>query len=161
MTWTYECDAAGDLFSETDFDSRTLTYWGGVGAAGRLAARVGTLGKTIRLARDQFGQVVRRDVDGRVTTYVYDRAGCLVEAVGPDSGSDTSTADWGKSRPDWCVDIPAPTPSASRGVGWRADLALNQATLPLAPRQPLLRCPCPDRLLRALTPNHRQASNRT
>ncbi|CAM5559496.1 hypothetical protein SALBM311S_03584 [Streptomyces alboniger] len=83
LTWTYEYDAAGDIVSETDFDGRTLTYR--VDAAGRLAARVDALGGTISFERDQLGQVVRKDVDGRVTSYVYDRAGHLLEAAGPDS----------------------------------------------------------------------------
>ncbi|MFI5883466.1 putative T7SS-secreted protein [Streptomyces sp. NPDC051554] len=83
LTWTYEYDAAGDVVSETDFDGRTLAYR--VDAAGRLAARVDALGGTIAFERDQLGQVVRKDVDGHVTNYVYDRAGRLVEAAGPDS----------------------------------------------------------------------------
>ncbi|MFD7322592.1 putative T7SS-secreted protein [Streptomyces sp. NPDC059875] len=83
LSWTYEYDAAGNVVSETDFDSRTLTYR--VDAAGRLAARVDALGGTISFERDQLGRVVRKDVDGRVTTYAYDRAGRLLEAAGPDS----------------------------------------------------------------------------
>ncbi|SES47265.1 RHS repeat-associated core domain-containing protein [Streptomyces sp. yr375] len=81
LTWTYEYDAAGNVLSETDFDGRTLSYR--VDAAGRLAARVDALGGTISFERDQLGQVVRKDVDGRVTTYGYDRAGHLLEAAGP------------------------------------------------------------------------------
>ncbi|MFJ9715759.1 putative T7SS-secreted protein [Streptomyces sp. NPDC101213] len=82
LTWTYTYDAAGDVISETDFDGRTLTYR--TDAAGRLAARVDALGGTVSFERDQLGQVVRKDVDGRVTHYAYDRAGRLVEATGPD-----------------------------------------------------------------------------
>ncbi|MGX1272906.1 YD repeat-containing protein [Streptomyces phaeoluteigriseus] len=82
LTWTYTYDAAGDIVSETDFDGRTLTYR--MDAAGRLAARVDALGGTISFERDRLGQVVRKDVDGRVTSYVHDRAGRLVEAAGPD-----------------------------------------------------------------------------
>ncbi|MCK8435502.1 RHS repeat protein [Streptomyces sp. D2-8] len=83
LTWTYDYDAAGDIVSETDFDGRTLTYR--VDAAGRLAARTDALGRTISFERDQLGQVVRKDVDGQVTAYAYDRAGRLLEAAGPDS----------------------------------------------------------------------------
>ncbi|MGW2382649.1 putative T7SS-secreted protein [Streptomyces sp. NPDC001658] len=83
LTWSYEYDAAGDIVSETDFDGRTLTYR--VDATGRLAARVDALGGTIAFERDQLGRVVRKDVDGSVTTYAYDRAGRLTEAIGPDS----------------------------------------------------------------------------
>jgi RHS repeat-associated protein len=83
LTWTYDYDAAGDIVSETDFDGRTLTYR--VDAAGRLAARTDALGGTISFERDQLGQVVRKDVDGQVTTYIHDRAGRLLEAAGPDS----------------------------------------------------------------------------
>lgn len=82
LTWTYEYDAAGDIVSETDFDGHTLTYR--TDAAGRLAARVDALGGTVSFERDELGQVVRKDVDGRVTHYAYDRAGRLVEARGPD-----------------------------------------------------------------------------
>lgn len=81
--WTYEYDAADNIVSETDFDGRTLTYR--LDAADRLAARVDGLGGTIAFERDQLGQAVRKDVDGRVTDYVYDRAGRLLEAIGPDS----------------------------------------------------------------------------
>ncbi|MFG3384529.1 putative T7SS-secreted protein [Streptomyces sp. NPDC047999] len=83
LAWTYEYDAAGDIVSETDFDGRTLAYR--VDAAGRLAARTDALGGTISFERDQLGQVVRKDVDGRVTTYTHDRAGRLLGAAGPDS----------------------------------------------------------------------------
>ncbi|MGW7262769.1 putative T7SS-secreted protein [Streptomyces sp. NPDC054842] len=82
LTWSYEYDAAGDVVSETDFDGRTLTYR--LDAAGRLAARVDALGGTVSFARDRLGQVVRKDVDGRVTDYVHDKAGRLLEATGPD-----------------------------------------------------------------------------
>jgi YD repeat-containing protein len=83
LTWTYEYDAAGNIVSETDFDGRTLTYR--VDPAGRLAARTNMLGGTISFERDQLGQVIRKDVDGQVTAYAYDRAGRLLEAAGPDS----------------------------------------------------------------------------
>ncbi|SCK61350.1 YD repeat-containing protein [Streptomyces sp. AmelKG-E11A] len=83
LTWTYEYDPAGDVVSETDFDGRTLTYR--MDTAGRLAARTDALGGTVAFQRDRLGQVVRKDVDGRVTAYVYDKAGRLLEAAGPDS----------------------------------------------------------------------------
>ncbi|MEU7556274.1 putative T7SS-secreted protein [Streptomyces sp. NPDC044571] len=83
LVWTYEYDAADNLVSETDFDGRTLTYR--VDAAGQLAARVDALGGTIAFERDELGQVVVKDVDGHITTYGYDGAGRLLEAVGPDS----------------------------------------------------------------------------
>ncbi|QFZ73772.1 type IV secretion protein Rhs [Streptomyces fagopyri] len=81
-SWTYEYDAVGNIVSETDFDGRTLTYR--VDAAGRLTARTDVLGGTISFERDPLGQVLGKTVDGRVTTYVYDRAGRLLEAAGPD-----------------------------------------------------------------------------
>ncbi|MGW9368609.1 putative T7SS-secreted protein [Streptomyces xanthophaeus] len=81
-TWTYEYDAADDIVSETDFDGRTLTYC--LDAVGRLATRVDTLGGTISFERDRLGQAVRKEADGRATTYTYDRAGRLLEAAGPD-----------------------------------------------------------------------------
>ncbi|MFC7873418.1 putative T7SS-secreted protein [[Kitasatospora] papulosa] len=82
LTWTYAYDAAGDVASETDFDGRRLSYE--VDAAGRLVARTDALGGRISFDRDRLGQVVRKGVDGRVTTYGYDRAGRLLEAAGPD-----------------------------------------------------------------------------
>ncbi|TXL85642.1 putative T7SS-secreted protein [Streptomyces sp. IB2014 016-6] len=82
LTWSYVYDAVGNIVSETDFDGRTLTYR--VDAAGQLAGRVDALGGAISFVRDQLGQVVRKDVDGRVTAYAYDGAGRLLEAVGPD-----------------------------------------------------------------------------
>ncbi|MFB9737609.1 putative T7SS-secreted protein [Streptomyces thermocoprophilus] len=83
LTWSYTYDAVGNIVSETDFDGRTLTYR--VDAAGRLAERTDALGGTIAFERDRLGRVLRKIVDGRVTSYTYDRSGRLVEAVGPDS----------------------------------------------------------------------------
>ncbi|MCS0604628.1 DUF6531 domain-containing protein [Streptomyces sp. LP11] len=83
LSWTYVYDAVGNIVSETDFDGRTLTYR--VDAAGRLAARTDALGGTVTFERDPLGQVLGKTVGGRVTTYVYDRVGRLLEAVGPDS----------------------------------------------------------------------------
>ncbi|MEU7425549.1 putative T7SS-secreted protein [Streptomyces sp. NPDC040750] len=83
LSWTYEYDAVGDIVSETDFDGRTLTYR--VDAAGRLTSRTDALGGTISFERDPLGRVIAKTVDDRVTTYAYDRAGRLLEAVGPDS----------------------------------------------------------------------------
>ncbi|WP_330238533.1 putative T7SS-secreted protein [Streptomyces sp. NBC_00525] len=83
LTWDYAYDAAGRLVAETDFDGRTLTYE--TDAANRITARTDALGGTITFERDPLGRVIRKDVGGRVTTYAYDRAGRLLEAVGPDS----------------------------------------------------------------------------
>ncbi|MFE6282252.1 putative T7SS-secreted protein [Streptomyces sp. NPDC057877] len=83
LTWTYEYDAVGNIVSETDFDGRTVAYR--MDAAGQLAERVDALGGTISFERDQLGQVVRKNVDGQVTTYAYDQAGHLLEALGPES----------------------------------------------------------------------------
>jgi RHS repeat-associated protein len=83
LTWSYAYDAVGNIVSETDFDGRTLTYR--VDAADRLAERVDALGGVISFERDVLGQVIRKSVDGRVTAYAYDRAGRLLEAVGPES----------------------------------------------------------------------------
>ncbi|MEU6406376.1 putative T7SS-secreted protein [Streptomyces sp. NPDC046985] len=82
LSWTYKYDAVGEIVSETDFDGRTLTYR--VDAAGRLTARTDALGGTVSFERDALGRVLAKTVDGRVTTYAYDRAGRLLEAVGPD-----------------------------------------------------------------------------
>ncbi|AZM59559.1 MULTISPECIES: putative T7SS-secreted protein [unclassified Streptomyces] len=80
--WTYEYDAAGRMVSEIDFDGRALTYR--LDSTGRLVSRTDSLGRTISFERDQLGQVVRKEADGQVTTYGYDRAGRLRQASGPD-----------------------------------------------------------------------------
>ncbi|MBO1336643.1 putative T7SS-secreted protein [Streptomyces sp. VRA16 Mangrove soil] len=83
LTWDYAYDAVGNIVSESDFDGRVLRYR--MDAEGRLAARTDALGGTVAFERDPLGQVIRKDVDGRTTTYAYDGAGRLVEAVGPES----------------------------------------------------------------------------
>nr|WP_235882535.1 HNH/endonuclease VII fold putative polymorphic toxin [Streptomyces apricus] len=82
-TWNYTYDAAGNLVSETDFDGRTLTYT--YDAAGRCTARTDVLEQTVRYQRDVLGRVVRKDAQGRVTTYAYDATDQLVEVDGPDA----------------------------------------------------------------------------
>ncbi|MGX1250853.1 RHS repeat-associated protein [Streptomyces ambofaciens] len=81
LTWRYEYDAAGRLVAETGFDGHTLTYT--YDAASRLVSRHHAQGQRIRFERDAMGQMVRKDADGLVTTYVYDPAGRLVQAVSP------------------------------------------------------------------------------
>ncbi|MEU4469314.1 DUF6531 domain-containing protein [Streptomyces sp. NPDC024017] len=83
LTWTYEYDTAGNLIAETDFDDRPLRYW--YDAAGRMSARTNALGQTVLLQRNRLGQVVRKDAAGRVTTFAYDSADQLTEAVGPEA----------------------------------------------------------------------------
>ncbi|WP_428952865.1 putative T7SS-secreted protein [Streptomyces sp. cg35] len=82
LTWDYTYDAVGNIVSESDFDGRTLTYR--MDAEGHLAARTDALGGTVAFERDELGQAIRKDVDGRTTRYTYDGAGRLLEAVGPD-----------------------------------------------------------------------------
>ncbi|MEU0847396.1 putative T7SS-secreted protein [Streptomyces flaveolus] len=82
LTWSYEYDAAGRLVSETDFDGRTVTYR--LDAAGQLVTRCDHVGGTIDYEYDELGRMVRKDAGGRVSSYVYDRAGRLVQASGPD-----------------------------------------------------------------------------
>ncbi|MFI6487669.1 DUF6531 domain-containing protein [Streptomyces sp. NPDC050564] len=83
LTWTYEYDPAGRLTSETDFDDRTIAY--AYDAAGRLASRTKALGQTVAFERNELGDVVRKDAAGQVTTYVYDPAGRLTQAVGQEA----------------------------------------------------------------------------
>ncbi|MFG3546107.1 putative T7SS-secreted protein [Streptomyces sp. NPDC047725] len=82
LTWSYEYDAAGRLVAETDFDDRTVTYR--LDAAGQLVTRADHLGGAIAYEYDELGRMVRKDAGGRVTSYLYDRAGRLVQASGPD-----------------------------------------------------------------------------
>ncbi|MFE1796148.1 DUF6531 domain-containing protein [Streptomyces sp. NPDC059517] len=83
LTWTYTYDAAGRLISETDFDDRGLTYTHD--AAGRLRSRTNSVGQTTAYDRDVLGQVVRKDVDGQVTTFAHDLTDQLTQAAGPDN----------------------------------------------------------------------------
>ncbi|MFD7796917.1 DUF6531 domain-containing protein [Streptomyces sp. NPDC059759] len=83
LTWGYSYDPAGRLTSETDFDGRTLTYRHD--PAGQLRSRTNALGQSIEYERNSLGQVTRKDVNGQVTTFVYDQIGQLVQAVGPDT----------------------------------------------------------------------------
>jgi RHS repeat-associated protein len=81
LNWSYEYDPAGHLTTETDFDDRSLSY--ARDRAGQLTARTTASGETIRFERDVLGRIVRKDVDGAVTTYTYDMFG-LAQAEGPD-----------------------------------------------------------------------------
>ncbi|MGH3323761.1 MAG: putative T7SS-secreted protein, partial [Streptomyces sp.] len=83
LSWSYAYDPAGRLLSETDFDDRTLTYEHD--AAGQLASRTNPLGLRVTFERDVLGQITSKDADGQATTYAYDPAGRLTEAVGPDA----------------------------------------------------------------------------
>jgi RHS repeat-associated core domain len=82
LKWSYTYDPAGRLISETDFDDRTLTYRHD--AAGQLRSRTNALGQTIEYERNSLGQITRKDVNGHVTTFVYDQTGQLARAAGPD-----------------------------------------------------------------------------
>jgi RHS repeat-associated protein len=81
--WHYEYDAAGRLAAEIDFDGRRRTY--AHDAAGRLIRRTNALGQDVRYERNALGQVVRKNAEGRVTTFDYLPSGRLVAASGPDA----------------------------------------------------------------------------
>ncbi|WP_406461332.1 DUF6531 domain-containing protein [Streptomyces sp. NBC_00111] len=83
LSWNYGYDPAGQLISETDFDDRTLRYERD--AAGRLAARTSAAGRTTRYERDRLGRVVRKNAAGTTSTFAYDFADHLVEAVNEDA----------------------------------------------------------------------------
>ncbi|MEU2724643.1 putative T7SS-secreted protein [Streptomyces smyrnaeus] len=83
LTWDYTYDPAGRLVAETDFDDRTQRYE--LNAAGELVKRTTPLGEEITYERNALGRTTRKDAAGAVTTYAYDPAGRLVEAVGPDA----------------------------------------------------------------------------
>ncbi|AGS69418.1 putative T7SS-secreted protein [Streptomyces collinus] len=83
LTWTYEYDGAGRVIREVDFDDRVQLYT--YDAAGRLATRTNPLGQTIAFDRNELGQVVRKDADGKVTTYEYDFTDQLAQAANPDA----------------------------------------------------------------------------
>ena len=82
LTWDYTYDPAGRLIAETDFDNRTQHYE--LDATGQLTCHTTPLGDQIAHERDALGRTVRKDAAGAVTTYAYDLAGRLLEAVGPD-----------------------------------------------------------------------------
>ncbi|MET9861766.1 putative T7SS-secreted protein [Streptomyces smyrnaeus] len=83
LAWDYTYDPAGRLIAETDFDDRTQRYE--LNAAGELVQRTTPLGEEITYERDALGRTTRKDAAGAVTTYAYDAAGRLLEAVGPDA----------------------------------------------------------------------------
>ncbi|MGH3311891.1 MAG: putative T7SS-secreted protein, partial [Streptomyces sp.] len=82
LTWSYEYDPAGRLVSETDFDDRTQSYTHD--AAGQLIARINPLSTSVTYERDELSNIVRKAAGDRVTTFAYDTAGRMVEAIGPD-----------------------------------------------------------------------------
>ncbi|KAB1977409.1 DUF6531 domain-containing protein [Streptomyces triticiradicis] len=81
LEWTYHYDSAGRLVSEVDFDDRTQSY--ARDAAGRLLSRTNALGQTVRYERNPLGQIIRKDVEGQVTTFAYAPSGRLVSATAP------------------------------------------------------------------------------
>ncbi|MFG2649393.1 DUF6531 domain-containing protein [Streptomyces sp. NPDC048436] len=83
LTWSYFYDASGRLTSESDFNNRCVTYEHD--AAHRLVSRTNSLGQTVRFQRDSLGRTVRKNAAGRVTTYAWDAADRLTQAVSPDS----------------------------------------------------------------------------
>ncbi len=83
LTWDYTYDPAGRLVSESDFDNRDQAYTHD--AAGRLTARRTPLGEAVTFVRDELGNIVRKEAGEQVTTYGYDAAGRMVEALGPDA----------------------------------------------------------------------------
>ncbi|MDX3180181.1 DUF6531 domain-containing protein [Streptomyces sp. ME02-7008A-1] len=70
LTWTYEYDAVGCLIRETDFDDRVQLY--AHDPVGRLASRTSPLSQTITFERNELGQILRKNADGKATTYEYD-----------------------------------------------------------------------------------------
>ncbi|MFF2407198.1 putative T7SS-secreted protein [Streptomyces sp. NPDC058092] len=83
LTWTYEYDAAGRLIRETDFDDRVQLYTHD--NARRLASRTNPLGQTITFERNELGQVLRKNADGKATTYEYDFTDQLAQATNDDA----------------------------------------------------------------------------
>ncbi|MBO8188174.1 putative T7SS-secreted protein [Streptomyces spirodelae] len=83
LTWDYTYDPAGRLVAERDFDERTQRYE--LNAAGELIGRTTPLGDEITYERDALGRTTRKNAAGAVTTYGYDPAGRLLEAIGPDA----------------------------------------------------------------------------
>ncbi|HTK65658.1 MAG TPA: RHS repeat-associated core domain-containing protein, partial [Pseudonocardia sp.] len=83
LVWRYTYDAAGRLVAETDFNGRTRTY--GYDKAGQLVEQVNAVGQRVRLDHDALGRIVRREVDGVVTSYEFDVKGRLVRARNADA----------------------------------------------------------------------------
>jgi YD repeat-containing protein len=52
-------------------------------AASRLIARTTALGRTIHFTYDALGRIATKEIDGELTTYTYDRAGCTTRVVAP------------------------------------------------------------------------------
>ncbi|MFG3252143.1 putative T7SS-secreted protein [Streptomyces sp. NPDC048172] len=83
LTWSYGYDEAGRLIAESDFDGREQRY--ALNAAGELTSRTTPGGEEIAYERDTLGRTTRKQVADEETTYAYDPAGRLVEAVGPEA----------------------------------------------------------------------------
>ncbi|PBC75928.1 RHS repeat-associated protein [Streptomyces sp. TLI_235] len=81
--WEYTYDAAGRLVEERDFDGRSVSYR--LDPAGQVIARVNPLGQEVQYTYDLLGRVAAKSVGGDVTSYVYDDAGYLIRAIGPDA----------------------------------------------------------------------------
>ncbi|WP_406468535.1 DUF6531 domain-containing protein [Streptomyces hirsutus] len=83
VSWRYAYDAAGRMVSETDFDGLTTMYR--YDLAGQLVASTNAAGQTVHSDHDVLGRVIRKRMDGQVTTFRHDLCGRLIEAVGPDA----------------------------------------------------------------------------
>ncbi|WP_147472838.1 DUF6531 domain-containing protein [Streptomyces triticirhizae] len=81
QTWSYQYDAAGRMIAERDFEGREVRYE--KDPAGQVTARTNAEGQRAAFTYGPLGQVIRKDVDGQVTTYEHDATGRLVRAEGP------------------------------------------------------------------------------
>ncbi|WP_419998354.1 putative T7SS-secreted protein [Streptomyces boninensis] len=81
LTWDYTYDRAGRLVAESDFDDREVQYE--LDATGQLLARTTSTGERITLEYDALGRTIRKHTPDGETSYGYDAAGRLLEAIGP------------------------------------------------------------------------------
>ncbi|MCX2734250.1 DUF6531 domain-containing protein [Saccharopolyspora sp. NFXS83] len=83
LVWRYDYDEAGNLVRETDFNGRQVAYRHD--AAGQLLERTNGVGETISFVRNVLGDVIERRTPGATTTFTYDAAGHLYEAMDADT----------------------------------------------------------------------------
>jgi RHS repeat-associated protein len=83
LIWRYEYDPDGRLAAETDFNRRSVRY--GYDPAGQLTSTAYGAGQQTRYWYDELGKLIRRDADGQVTTFSYDRLGRMTGARNADA----------------------------------------------------------------------------
>lgn len=83
LTWRYEYDPAGRRVAQTDYNHAVTRY--AYDPSGHVTSRVNAVGQRVSYAYDQLGNITERNAGGVITTFRYDQAGRLTQAVSPDA----------------------------------------------------------------------------